>query len=244
MAHALSWPVAIVVLCLVFRRHISSLLARLTHLSLKHGETSLEATSGAATEQSDKADLAKTGLLSAPIAEAAIDAPAGGATGLALVSATKEADAAARRGMIDFGKNIPSVQIREDLIHAHLERMRFELNTEETTEILIRNLAYSQAVTVAERLYRLIFGSQISLLKSLNVGPAQTDAEMMRFYQKARKRYPKFYGEYPYENWRDFLLSQGVLVFDPEKGVYGINQPGRDFLTWIASQGLPEVKNG
>jgi hypothetical protein len=146
--------------------------------------------------------------------------------------------------MIDFGKNIQTVKVREEMIRAHLARLHFEASAPETTELLTRNLAYCQMAAVAEKLYRLIFGSQISLLKSLNTGPTKTDAAMRQFYDRAKKRFPKFYDGYAYESWRDFLLSQGVITHDQERDVYGINQYGRDFLQWIVSEGLAEDKSG
>jgi hypothetical protein len=146
--------------------------------------------------------------------------------------------------LIDFGKNNAVVQAREESIRDHLTRLNFALGEPDTTEILIRNLAFAQAVAVAERLYRLIFGSQISLLKSLNSGPLKTDTEMMEFYERAKRKFRKFYGPYSYEDWRGFLLDQEVIVHDSQRDVYGINRNGREFLAWIASQGLSESKYG
>ena len=240
-----SWPVAIVVLALAFRSHISSALARLTHLTLRHGETAFEAqTNATAIEQTEKADTPNKGLLSSPVGEVEGRDLVPDTTALTVRAEIEPVDEAARQAMIDFGKNIPTVKVREEMIRAHLARLHFETDAPETTELLTRNLAYCQMVAVAERLYRLIFGSQISLLKSLNAGPVKTDVAMRQFYERAKRRFPKFYGGYAYESWRDFLLSQGVITHDQERDVYGINQYGRDFLQWIVSEGLAEDKSG
>lgn len=240
-----SWPVAIIVLALLFKRRISAVLARLTHLTLKHGETAFEAQTGdTAIEQTKGADVPKAGLLSAPAGEAAGGDLATNTAILPIQAATEPVDEVARQEMLDFGKNIAVVQAREEMIRTHLTRMHFELGAPETTEILIRNLAYNQAVAAAETLYRLIFGSQISLLKSLNTGPVKTDTEMREFYERAKRKFRKFYDNYSYEDWRGFLLHQGVIAHNSEQDVYGINRNGRDFLAWIAASGLSENKIG
>jgi len=227
----LSFPVVVLVLGLLFRQNISSLLIRLTHLEFRHGGTSLEAsTTGSASEQ---AETPRHELPSAAITIATPEA-----------DAQPGVDAAARQAAIDFGKGIPAVQAREEQIRIHLARLNFNDNDPVTTEVLVRNLAFSQAWVQAERLYRLIFGSQIALLKFLNSCGPKSDDEIRAYYNKAKKKYPKFYADYSYESWRKFLLDQVVLVHDQEKNIYRINGQGREFLTWIVNQGLAEEKFG
>ena len=105
-------------------------------------------------------------------------------------------------------------------------------------------MAVVQAVAAAEKAYRLIFGSQLLLLRALNVGGPKTDSDIRPFYERAKKKNPKFYGAYPYEDWRDFLLDQMLIVHDENLDVYGINRNGRGFLGWITNQGLSEEKAG
>jgi hypothetical protein len=239
----LSWPVAVLVLGLVFRFHITKMLARLTRLSLRHGETSIDAqiSASAATEQVDKVDVLKAGSLTASVGE--VVAQEADAKALA-VPPVEPVDDAARQAMIDFAKNIEAVQFRENAIKAHLDRMGFALGAPLTTEILIRNLAFNQAIASAERLYRLIFGSQIALLKALNVGTPKTEDEVRQFFERAKRKAPKFYGDYQYETWRDFLLGQAAIARDAETGLYGITQNGREFLSWMVGQGIAEDKIG
>jgi hypothetical protein len=231
LPNLLSWPVAVLVLGLLFRRNISDLLTRLSRLVIKHGDTSMEAsTTGSASEQ------AETPRHELPSAAIILSSPE--------TDTQPGIDTVARQAAIDFGKGIPAVQAREERIRAHLTKLDFAYNDPVTTEILIRNLAYCQAVAQAERLYRLIFGSQLALLKFLNSYGAKSDLEIRPFYEKAKRRLSKFYADYPYESWRGFLLDQVVMVHDPESNVYGINGQGRAFLTWIVGQGLTEEKPG
>jgi hypothetical protein len=240
--HLLGWPVASVVLGLIFKNQVSALLARLKNLSAKHGSTSLDIeTVGAADQKIEKIDVTAAGSLTPSATAVTIAATT---TALAIVNATEPVDEAARQAMIDFGKGIDVVQAREADIRAHLTRMHFEFNSSETTDILIRNLAFVQAVAAAERTYRLIFGSQLLLLRALNVGAPKTDLELRPFYETAKKKNPKFYGSYSYEEWRNFLLDQGLMVHDKDRDVYGISVNGRSFLGWITGQGLNEGKAG
>jgi hypothetical protein len=235
--HLLGWPVAAVILGLIFKNQVSTLLARLKNFSAKHGSTSLdiETVVGAADQKIEKGDVTTAGSLS-PSATAVTIA----ASTTALVAV----DEAARQAMIDFGKGIEVVQSREAVIREHLMRMHFDINADETTDILIRNLAFVQAVSAAERTYRLIFGSQLLLLRALNVGLPKSDSEMQPFYERAKKKNPKFYGSYPYEDWRNFLLNLSLIAHDEDRDIYGISVNGRSFLGWITSQGLSEAKAG
>ena len=241
--HLLGWPVAAVVLGLIFKNQVTTLLARLKNFSAKHGSTSLdiEAVVGAAEQKIEKVDVAAAGSLSRSMMPVAAPATA---TAIAVVDATAPVDEAARQAMIDFGKGIEVVQVREADIRTHLARMHFDFDATETTDILIRNLAFAQAFAAAERTYRLIFGSQLSLLRALNVGGPKTDSEMQPFYERAKKKNPKFYGSYPYEDWRNFLRGQSLIAHDENLDVYGISRLGRSFLEWITSQGLSEEKAG
>jgi hypothetical protein len=237
--HLLGWPVAAVVLGLIFKKQAGALLARLKNLRAKHGSTSLdiETDIGAAEQKIEQGD-ATAGSLTSPTTAIV---PA--STTLAVADGAEPVDEAARKAVIDFGKGNEAVQVRETEIRGHLKRLHFELNTPETTEILIRNLAATGALAAAEKIYRLIFGSQIALLKALN-SATKTDSEMRPFYERAKKKHPKFYGDYPYENWRGFLLGQMLIAHDEALDVYGINGNGRSFLGWITSQGLSEEKFG
>ena len=242
--HLLGWPVAAVVLGLIFKNQVSTLLARLKNFSAKHGSTSLdiETVAAAAEQKIEKGDVTVAGSLSLPTTAVTIAAPTMAVNLAAAAPAAEPADMSARQAMIDFGKGNEVVQAREADIRAHL--MHFDFDASETTDILIRNLAFVQALAAAERTYRLIFGSQLSLLRALNVGRPKTDSEMRPFYERAKKKNPKFYGLYPYEDWRDFLRGQSLITHDKDLDVYGISKLGRSFLEWIASQGLSEEKAG
>lgn len=241
----LGWPIAVLTLGLVFKRNIAELLARLTRFTVRRGDTSFEAQStmvSSALEQVISADAPNAGPLSlpAPRLERAFET-----TDVVKDRALNQVavDDEERKRVINFGTNSPTVKAREELIRAQLARLKFDLDDPLTVEVLIRNVAYSQTITAFETFYRLIFGSQLAVIRSLSKGPMNED-QLLGLFQRAKKRFPKFYASYTYEEWRDFLINQGAILHDPERGVYELTTAGREFLIWMVNTGVSENKYG
>lgn len=72
----------------------------------------------------------------------------------------------------------PLVRRREDLIRQDLKKFKLENTPEEAVNVLVRHLALTQLLLHAEQIYRTIFGSQIALLKQLNIGGAITREQL------------------------------------------------------------------
>jgi hypothetical protein len=115
------------------------------------------------------------------------------------------------------------------------------LNQGETIDLLIRHLAVTQLTVRAEVAYRTIFGSQIALLKFLNIGPGNTTQELERFYTQAKAQFPHLYGRYPYEQYLNYLKMQGLIRLRGPN-LYEITIAGREFLKWMAATGRSEAK--
>jgi len=75
--HLLGWPVAAVVLGLIFKNQVSTLLARLKNFSAKHGSTSLdiETVAAAAEQKIEKGDVTVAGSLSLPTTQSPLQHP-------------------------------------------------------------------------------------------------------------------------------------------------------------------------
>lgn len=98
---------------------------------------------------------------------------------------------------------------------------------------------YSQALYLIlsfERLYNIIFGSQLSLLSFVNSTDTQSKAELEVFYNNAREKYPDFFDTYSYDDYLDFLLSQELLIVNPDAS-FAITWLGRDFLKYLVETG-------
>jgi hypothetical protein len=98
-----------------------------------------------------------------------------------------------------------------------------------------RILKYSQLLIIvksAERIYHLIYGSQIRLLQKLNYSSENKD-NVKYFYDNAVKYFPETYKNYPYESYLDFLVKQGLIIYENDDDYISITEKGKDFLRYL-----------
>ena len=108
--------------------------------------------------------------------------------------------------------------------------------TEQKIEILHK---YSQALYLIlsfERIYNVIFGSQLFILDRVNTGSDETKDSLKTFYDSAVSRFPEFYATYQYDDYFNFLISNELLV-KKEDETYNITWIGRDFLKFLVENG-------
>jgi hypothetical protein len=135
----------------------------------------------------------------------------------------------------------PVVTNREELIRKDMSNI---LDTTERETLLVRNLAIAQLQWSAERLYRVIFGSQLDLLQHLNLfGPTRTEALIERFHKPAVARYPQLFEHYSSESYKAFLTAN-ELIANHQDGKCTITVIGKEFLAWISHNGVPMDKPG
>ena len=96
--------------------------------------------------------------------------------------------------------------------------------------------AQSNAAWICERIYRLIFGSQIDALQYLN-SDSPADREVIQIYfDAAATAHPDVHEGRTYEVWLGFLISwKLVQVVEDE---ISISLLGRFFLQYVTQQGL------
>ena len=88
------------------------------------------------------------------------------------------------------------------------------------------------------RLYEVIYGSQLSILNKINTTANETKDSVKSFYDDAARYYPDFYSAYNYDEYFGFLISQGLLV-QQENETISISAYGRDFLKFLIDTGKP-----
>jgi len=93
----------------------------------------------------------------------------------------------------------------------------------------------------AEFVYRTIFGSQIGLLKFLNIVGVATKAQLLTIYENAKEQYPEPYANYSFEQYLQYMLTQ-VLITTQDNEHYFITVAGKEFLKWMADMSLPDQK--
>jgi hypothetical protein len=155
----LGWPITIIVICLLFRRPLGTLLGRISEVTAKLPGGTVELSASLAASAQNKPPTQEEGQLASL---SPMQAP------LPLEEPLKQ-----RRELVKArGVGSETVDNRVKDIKSDLAKLQFSLNTNETTEVLIRQLAVTQLVLRAETTYRLIFGSQIRALQMLNERPS------------------------------------------------------------------------
>lgn len=112
--------------------------------------------------------------------------------------------------------------------------------------VAVRALATSRVALAHEANYRVIFSTQIMLLKSLNDGS-------IRHVEQARFWYDVFHQRMPdapltFENWLQFLINAGYVQLDEitvgaPRGLT-LDVLGQDFLLWMIHNRISENRPG
>jgi hypothetical protein len=91
--------------------------------------------------------------------------------------------------------------------------------------------------------YRIIFTSQIFVLKRLNELRQSPLSNVRAIFDQMAEQNPNFYKNVSWEGWLNFLRSSGYVEIGPEADpLVRITPLGKDFLVWMAARGVPEMK--
>ncbi|MFO6428941.1 hypothetical protein ACLBKT_02510 [Erythrobacter sp. W302b] len=112
----------------------------------------------------------------------------------------------------------------------------------------IRSRSISEANRMHETNYRLLFGSQIAALKSLNVtGPAPI-SEFEKYYATVASNPANepIHKDRSFNQWADFVVNIGyvVAVEGSNPALAQITPFGHQFLQWMTANGVSEFKPG
>ena len=140
-------------------------------------------------------------------------------------------------------QELDSTLIREVEDNVTKEFTKRSLSGDPALRVAIR---YASAFSIAldfERIYRLIWGSQLSLLSYLNTERQHHPREALRpFYTLAASQYPEPYEHMSYDQWLAFLLDSVLLRED--NGQLCITVKGCEFITHLAKLGYTLNKVG
>ena len=108
---------------------------------------------------------------------------------------------------------------------------------EDKIELLTKNLAFQQAMSLFDRINNTIFGSQVELLRHMNSKlPAPCkEPDLVQFYDAAKEKNPEQYKNYSFENYMFFLESFSLVTKHTDS--WAINDMGIDYLMYLASPG-------
>jgi len=130
---------------------------------------------------------------------------------------------------------------QKSIIKNDLKIRNLIIDGSETVEILIHQLAIAQLKLNFEKIYNIIFGSQIKLLKKLNEGTKHKD--YIESYCKSIIENHNEMSNWNQDDYLNFLFNNTLIIFDKEKELYAITNYGNEFLFWLLSTGNSEDKN-
>lgn len=153
---------------------------------------------------------------------------------------TKEIDENQVQELLDVIENTQLITELVDGIKADLQNRSLPFDTP-TDEILIKHLAATQIALNFETNYNLIFGSQLTLLKELNViaPKGKSMEEIEKYISDVFKQFPNSFHDWDAEKYLRFLFNS-VFILKIEENKIGITVRGVEFLSWIVRNGKRE----
>jgi hypothetical protein len=112
----------------------------------------------------------------------------------------------------------------------------------------IRMRSISEVNRIHEANYRILFGSQLKALKTLNVvvlAPIST-FEPIFDEAKADPNWTKIHEGRTFEQWGEFIINIGYaeILKDVEPPTVRLTPIGQNFLLWMTEARVPEVRAG
>ena len=142
-----------------------------------------------------------------------------------------------KKGVDEFfrGFDSPLLVEAEQLIITDLKERKIE-TPGDRERMLIRALASTNIVLHFERVYGLLWASQLACLRYLNPRQEGTEVtELIPLYELGKAEYPSWYENYPFDRWFGFLRSFN-LVLERDSRIF-ITVAGREFLKYLVATG-------
>ena len=135
------------------------------------------------------------------------------------------------------------IQEVEDNIIVDLDEKNLTHNTN-TEKVLIRHLAGTKIILEFQRYHHLIFGSQIKLLRELNVslGNGKSETAVFNGVDKVIQQNFDILGDWTKEKYLSFLYDN-ILIVKAEDDSINITVRGVEFLSWMVRNGIKEDNN-
>jgi hypothetical protein len=215
-----SWPTAVTLLGVAFlvtqQRALSGLLDRATKVSA--GPAAIEAAARAEQQQVEASKPAESQALPPPqLPQAPVRQP-----------------------------SPPEPNSAWDSFDSRL-RAQLEQAIGDNAEVKLAWAIRLRSQALVERMhetnYRVIFTSQISALKQLNLIGQATLSQARRVYEEAARQNPDFYSRVTWESWSGFLVNTGYVdIGGGDDPTVTLTPLGNDFIVWMAARRVLEVK--
>jgi hypothetical protein len=213
------------------RKPLHKLLDRIR--SLKHGDTSID--------MGPQAEEQQVRLSESPPARGLITTGPTEPETVAIAteprsSSTPLIEAADDRANVLRTVGVPPLVIEQEAIIR--KDLRHIPSIEEREKLMVRNLALAQLQSTAERIYRVVFGSQLAALQHLNLYGATSREKLgALFYEPATQKWTEVYQNYTADRYFHFLVENGLIGLSTDDKAT-ITIKGKALLEWIAGNGL------
>lgn len=220
----LSWRVVSLLFILLFWRKIGDLLAQIAAYigSSRRADVTGLAVDATPTQEDFSPSTAEIGLKGG---EAAV-LPPPSVSPSSVVSQGAEPDRTSLQSELD-----------EDMLHSSAGTM---IDAHDREKAFVRALSDTKIALTFERIYRLIYGSQIVAINLANRPNGLTEADLRSYYESVRASYPDIYSKRSFEEWLAWMLSTLLLVKQDVGGVdrYLSTVRAQEFLKYIVALGL------
>jgi hypothetical protein len=143
----------------------------------------------------------------------------------------------AKQAADEIMKTFDNVLLKEieDSINKDLEARGLG-KSEEAIKVLVRLLASNRVLLAFEYLYSVIWGSQLSILQTLNSKADGETVDAFRpIYDFAATLYPEAFNNYTFDKYVDFLKNANLMTRQGDR--YYITVFGREFLSYLIRSG-------
>lgn len=138
----------------------------------------------------------------------------------------------------DKAPTITQPQTASPAVKARIEQLRVFLHESGVTDresLLLQALAEKEFSTFYERVYREIYGSQISALRAVNSANNGIAQKSLRELQPLTV----IQSGMTFEQWFQYLETNALVVSQGQN--VQITDSGREFLIYVTQQGYPEL---
>jgi len=119
-----------------------------------------------------------------------------------------------------------------------------DLPVGEQLDVVIGAQAVAQSIAEFERIFRIIFGSQLRAVRLADQsGGAVPRDEVIAIFDAASERFPDTHKDKTFDQWFQFLVAANLLVELPQadgKRMVGVTDFGHEFLVYITQMRYPE----
>ncbi|MCX7367640.1 MAG: hypothetical protein NTX90_01810 [Alphaproteobacteria bacterium] len=247
----ISWPLSLILILYMFRRDLGDLLGRVREAGPSGAtfdpkplqQEQKRVASDIERNREHPEVMLETGTINSDEASFGVEKETQGAP----IQSVSSGDTEPPKSLEEIKlKDLPGMS--RSVEQANLERLllfglrtKSEIPDDLQVDFLIKLLAEARLGLHFERIYRIIFGSQLRGLRRLYEKGSVTVGDARQYFNSIVSDNPAFYTEESFGSWLDFLLRAGLvrkvgLHLDSDGTHLQMTSFGEDFLRYVHEQ--------